>query len=294
MTLSLLAPAKVNLFLHVVGRRADGYHELDSLVVFADVGDRMSFAASETLSLSVQGPGAASLAAEADNIVLRAAHRLAEAAGVAPQAAITLDKRLPVAAGIGGGSADAAATLRGLAGLWGVSLPEADMHALALGLGADVPVCLYGRPAAMGGIGERIDPVPPLPPAWLLLVNPGRPLSTPAVFRKRAEMFPSGNFSQAAPLTEPPADAAALAYALASRSNDLMDAAIAVEPMVGEVLRAIAATDGCLLARMSGSGATCFGLFATQKDADEAARHLVGGSPEWWVAAARLLDPPQP
>ncbi|MBF0093786.1 MAG: 4-(cytidine 5'-diphospho)-2-C-methyl-D-erythritol kinase [Alphaproteobacteria bacterium] len=290
MTQPLLAPAKVNLFLHVVGRRDDGYHVLDSLVAFAGVGDLLRFEAADSLTLTVEGPQAAVLAGEADNIVLKAARRLAEAGGVAPRAAIYLDKRLPVASGIGGGSADAAAALRGLSRLWGVSLTEEAMGELALGLGADVPVCLYGRPASMGGIGERLDPAPSLPPAWLVLVNPGRPLSTPAVFRRRAEMFPGGRFSRAAPLAEPPADAVALALALSLRGNDLMAAAISVEPEVDAVLRAISATEDCLLARMSGSGATCFGLFASPDSAGAAARRLEAAHPGWWVAAARLLD----
>lgn len=292
--LSLAAPAKVNLYLHVTGKRADGYHLLDSLVVFAGVGDTLTLAPADDLSLTLDGPTAVDLAAthspaaglmaEDDNIVLRAARLLADAAGIAPRAAITLTKRLPVAAGIGGGSADAAAALRGLARLWNLSIPENDLRALGLRLGADVPVCLAGRPTTMTGVGEQLDAAPTLPPAWLVLVNPRRPLSTPAVFKARG-----GDFTPARPLVEAPADAAALAVALAGRRNDLTQAAIALEPVVGDMLALIAAQPACLLARMSGSGATCFGLFAAEAEARAAETALARLHPEWWVAAAELL-----
>lgn len=284
------APAKVNLFLHVVGRRDDGYHLLDSLVVFAGVGDTLAFGPSAGLTLELTGPGARALAAEDDNIVLRAARRLAEAAGVAPRAAITLDKRLPVASGIGGGSADAAATVRGLRRLWGISASDGDLADLALRLGADVPVCLFGRPASVGGVGDRIAPAPTLPPAWLILVNPNRPLSTPAVFRARAAH--GAPVSAPAPLTDHPADARALADALALRHNDLTAAACGLEPGIGEVLDALTGLRGCLLARMSGSGATCFGLFADEADARAGAASVSAARPQWWTAAAELLASP--
>jgi 4-diphosphocytidyl-2-C-methyl-D-erythritol kinase len=283
-SLSVDAPAKVNLSLHVVGKRADGYHLLDSLVAFAGIGDTLEFTPAAGLSLEITGPTAALIPAQGENIVLTAARRLAERAGVAADAAIRLTKRLPVAAGIGGGSADAAAALKGLARLWNTTLPEQDMHALALSLGADVPVCLAGRAMRMSGVGEVLEPAPPLPPAWLVLVNPMVPLHTPAVFKAR-----QGDFSAANPLTAAPADAAALAEALASRRNDLTRAAVALEPVVGEILATLAADPACLLARMSGSGATCFGLFATQPAAEQAAARLAALHPAWWVAPAPLL-----
>ncbi|MFC3003094.1 4-(cytidine 5'-diphospho)-2-C-methyl-D-erythritol kinase [Falsiroseomonas tokyonensis] len=261
------APAKVNLFLRVTGRRADGYHLLDSLAVFASIGDRVSAAPAAALRLTLGGPEAAALTAEPDNLVLRAARALGAGRG----AALHLDKHLPVASGIGGGSADAAAALRVLAGLWGVS---ADLPALAAGLGADVPVCLAGRPARMQGVGEVLSPVPPLPPCGLLLANPRLPLATPAVFRAR-----QGGFSAPAELPAAWADAAALAEWLGPLGNDLQEAAITLCPPVAEVLAAIEAQPGCLLARMSGSGATCFGLFATPAQAEAAAAALPA---EWW------------
>jgi 4-diphosphocytidyl-2-C-methyl-D-erythritol kinase len=284
VAVEVFAPAKVNLYLHVVGRRADGYHLLDSLVAFAGVGDTLRIAPASRLELLIEGPTAAALTAEPDNIVLRAARRLAEATGRSPGAAITLTKRLPVAAGIGGGSADAAAALRGLCALWQVDPGEARLADIGLELGADVPVCLAGRPTQMGGIGEALEPAPALPPAWLVLVNPRIGLSTPAVFKAR-----DGAFSPPAPLTEAPADAAALAAALNHRRNDLAAPAIRLAPVVGEVLAAVAAQPGCLLSRMSGSGATCFGLFASAAAAASAEAALTDRHPAWWTAAAPLV-----
>lgn len=281
---SIEAPAKVNLTLHVVGKRDDGYHLLDSLVAFAGVGDTLDFSPADTLSLDVTGPTAGQIPTEGENIVLKAARLLAAAAGVSKGAAITLTKRLPVAAGIGGGSADAAAALKGLMRLWNVSLPPEALRALALSIGADVPVCLAGTPMRMMGVGEVLEPAPALPSAWLLLVNPMVPLHTPPVFKAR-----TGPFSEAAPLTTTPGDAKALAEALAARRNDLTPPAITIEPVVGEVLAAIAATPGCLLPRMSGSGATCFGLYAEEAQARTAAARLAVAHPAWWIAPAPLL-----
>lgn len=277
------APAKVNLSLLVTGRRPDGYHLLDSLVAFAGIGDTLTASPGLGLTLSVDGPTAASLP-EGENIVLKAARLLAEAAGRPADATLHLTKRLPVAAGIGGGSADAAATLTALIRLWGLDLPAERLHALALSIGADVPVCLVGRATRMEGVGEVLTPAPTLPPAWLVLVNPLMPLSTPAVFKAR-----TAGFSEPAPLTEAPADARALAVALAARRNDLTPPAIALLPVIGEMLALIAAQPDCLLARMSGSGATCFGLFATEAAARAAAAALTGCQPGWWVAPAPLL-----
>ncbi|OAN52149.1 4-(cytidine 5'-diphospho)-2-C-methyl-D-erythritol kinase [Paramagnetospirillum marisnigri] len=282
--ITVFAPAKVNLSLHVVGKRDDGYHLLDSLVAFAGVGDTLDMEPADTLTLDITGPTAALIPDEGENIVLKAARLLAEATGTSLGATILLTKRLPVAAGIGGGSADAAATLTGLMQLWRVELAPERLAALALSIGADVPVCLSGRPTRMRGIGEVLEPAPPLPPAWLVLVNPMVPLHTPAVFKAR-----TGPFSAAEPLTESPADAKALAEALAARRNDLTPPAISIEPVVGEMLAAIAAGPGCLLARMSGSGATCFGLYAEEAEARAAAASLQTTHPGWWIAPAPLL-----
>lgn len=270
--LSEAAPAKVNLYLRVVGRRADGYHLLDSLAVFGPAADRVSAEPASRLSLAIEGPFATALDG-ADNLVLRAARALAEANGIAPQARIVLHKALPVASGIGGGSADAAATLRLLARLWHVPIPEG----LALRLGADVPVCLEGRPARMTGVGEHLAAVPTLPGFGLLLVNPMAEVSTQAVFRAR-----TGPFSPPAALPGAWGDAAGLAASLVPLGNDLEAPAIAVCPAIAAVLEWLRGCPGCLLARMSGSGATCFGVFATPDEARASCRQV---RPEWWSAA---------
>ena len=273
------APAKVNLFLHVTGRRADGYHLLDSLAVFAGAADLLEAEDAPALTLDLAGAFAPELVAEADNLVLRAARALAAAAGVPARARLVLTKALPVASGLGGGSADAAAALRVLTRLWRIA-PEgpagaADLAALAAGLGADVPVCLAGRPARMGGVGELLAPAPGLPRFGLALVNPGVPVATAEVFRRR-----TGTFSAPASLPAAWPDARAMADDLAGLRNDLEPPAHALCPPIGEVLAALAARPGCLLARMSGSGATCFGLFPDSAAAADAAVALA--RPGWW------------
>jgi 4-diphosphocytidyl-2-C-methyl-D-erythritol kinase len=278
------APAKLNLYLHVTGRRPDGYHLIDSLIVFAGVGDRLTVSPADSLSLELTGPYAAALADDADNLVLRAVRLLARAGDIEARAAIHLDKHLPVAAGLGGGSADAAAALDALATLWDLAPAADDLAAMALELGADVPVCLAGRAAFVGGIGEDLAPPPPLPPAFGVLVNPGVALSTKAVFGELG-----GAFSEAERFSEAPADAAALAALLAARSNDLEAPARRLCPAVDQALAALAAQPHCLLARMSGSGATCFGLFANAGHGAAAAHRIAAAHPEWWVAPAPLL-----
>lgn len=274
------APAKVNLFLHVTGRRADGYHLLDSLAVFGPAADRLTAAPARDLTLTLAGPFGGALAAEPDNLVLRAARALAAAAGVAPRAALVLHKHLPVASGIGGGSADAAAALRLLNRLWGTRLDQAALRDLAAPLGADVPVCVASAPARMQGVGELVSPGPRLPDCGLLLVNPGVPLATPAVFRAR----PPG-FSDPASLPDAWPDAATMAADLALLGNDLEAAACGLCPEVGAVLAALRALPGALLTRMSGSGATCFALFPTPRQASAAAAGLPAA---WWSAGGGL------
>jgi 4-diphosphocytidyl-2-C-methyl-D-erythritol kinase len=279
----MLARAKINLYLHVLGRRADGYHLLDSLVVFAETGDEIAVAHSHALTLKITGPFARNLTADDDNLVLRGARGLRDLVGFNAGAEITLTKKLPVASGIGGGSADAAATLQALMALWTIEPDRKALERLALSLGADVPVCLAGRPCLMGGIGEEIRPVDVLPPAHLLLVNPGIATPTPAVFRAR-----QGAFSAPGHWTEAPKDAQALAEALKARSNDLTEAAIRVTPEIQDVLDAISATGRCLLARLSGSGATCFGIYAAAAEAEAARRAIHAANPAWWAVAAPI------
>jgi 4-diphosphocytidyl-2-C-methyl-D-erythritol kinase len=282
----MLARAKVNLYLHITGRRADGYHLLDSLIVFAATGDEISLASADKLSLTIDGPFAAGLETGPENLVLRAAHALQEITGTRSGAAIRLTKKLPVASGIGGGSADAAATLSGLCGLWDVAPGRAALLQIAARLGADVPVCLDGMASFVGGIGEELMPARGLPPAWLLLANPKVATPTPAVFKAR-----QGSFSKAARWSEPPRDFAEFASRLRSSANDLTEAAISVTPAIREVLVALAALPGCVLARLSGSGATCFGLFADEAAARAAESALRSARPDWWVTAAAIARP---
>ncbi len=277
------APAKINLYLHITGRQGDGYHRLDSVAVFPAIGDRVTAHPAPALSLEITGPFAGDLGAGADNLVLAAARALSvsEAGGSdgrARGAALRLEKNLPVASGIGGGSADAAATLRLLARVW--ASERADLPAIAARLGADVPVCLGARAARMSGIGTDLAPAPYLPEAGIVLANPGIALPTREVFAARA-----GAFSAAPALPAGWGDAAAMAADLAALGNDLEAPAIALRPQVGTVLAALRTLPGALLARMSGSGATCFALFATAAAALAAARHLPR---EWWVRAGGL------
>ncbi|HLY45835.1 MAG TPA: 4-(cytidine 5'-diphospho)-2-C-methyl-D-erythritol kinase [Stellaceae bacterium] len=286
------APAKINLYLHVVGRRADGYHLLDSLVAFADIGDRVTAAPADRLSLATGGPEAAALAGLGDdNLVLRAAQLLAAAvaqaspAGKTPGAALELEKILPVASGIGGGSSDAAAALRALGRLWRPALAPESLAALALRLGADVPACLACRPVWVSGIGDGLEPVTGLPPAGIVLANPRRGLPTAAVFQAR-----SGDFTRSGRFAPMPRDADGLAAALAACRNDLTTAALGLVPEIAAVLLRLARLPGALLARMSGSGASCFALFPDRAAALAAGAELAEAEPGWWSAAGALLS----
>ncbi len=278
--ISLFAPAKVNLYLHVTAKREDGYHLLDSLAVFPAVGDNVRVENAAELSLEISGPFGAVLQAEADNLLLRAARLLAPERS----AALYLEKNLPVASGIGGGSADAAAELRALSQLWGLNT---DLPPLALQLGADVPVCLASRPARMQGIGEILAPVPRLPGFGMVLVNPGVAVPTPAVFKAR-----QGGFTPPASLPEAWDSVDAMVADLRDCTNDLQAAAIGIQPVIGEVLDVLAALPGAKLARMSGSGATCFAIFATPAEAAAAAAAIK--HPGWWRWGGGLYERPQP
>jgi 4-diphosphocytidyl-2-C-methyl-D-erythritol kinase len=264
-TRSRLAPAKINLTLHVTGQRADGYHLLDSLVVFAEAGDRVSLAG--TPGFAVTGPQASALAAESDNLVTRAARLVgAEAAG------LVLDKRLPVASGMGGGSSDAAAALHLLAEAHDMPLPETET---LMRLGADLPVCMAApAPCRMRGLGEQVTPLDGVPALWLVLVNPGPALSTPAVFKAL-----QGKENPPMPGALPHwSDARALCDWLTGMRNDLEPPARMLMPVIGTVLEALRAQTGCLLARMTGSGATCFGVFTDEAAARDAEAALSGSS----------------
>ena len=280
------APAKVNLTLHILGRRADGYHELESLVAFADVGDSLRLAPGGALALTVSGPYAAPAGAGDDNLELKAARALAARVPGLRLGAFALDKRLPVAAGLGGGSADAAAALRLLARANGLAADDPRLYAAAQSTGADVPVCLDPRPRLMRGIGEILSAPLDLPPLPAVLVNPAVALSTTAVF---AAWRPA---TAAAPF-----DLETAAHTgsrdqwlrfLAAYENDLEGSAISLAPAIAEVIVALRALPGCRLARMSGSGATCFALLSSAAEAIAGAKMLGEKSPQWWIRAAAL------
>lgn len=273
------APAKINLFLHLTGRRPDGYHTLESALAFTDVGDVLHAQPADTLSLRVTGPFAPQLAADEDNLVLRAARMLQQATGTRAGAALTLEKHLPVASGIGGGSADAAACLRLLARLWGLALSLEALQTIARPLGSDVPACVAATSALATNLGERLRPLS-IPALHLLLVNPGSPLLTAEVYRAAAPPY-------RAPLVAIPATLT-LDF-LRTAHNDLQPPAMALLPQIGGVLSALSAAPGCLLARMSGSGATCFGVF-TDAQAARAAQSLFRTRNGYWAYAATAGD----
>ena len=291
-TVEVLAPAKINLTLHVTGQRPDGYHSIDSLVAFAPAGDKLAIKPRGWIEFDVDGPEAAGVPTDAANLVLQAAEHLSEGRG----AGIRLTKNLPAASGMGGGSADAAAAIRGLLMLW---LDEAEREKYAsasddaigrrmaglLKLGADVPMCLLSKPCRARGIGEQLDFVE-LPPLPAVIVNPRLPVKTPEVF---AALQQRQNPSM--PVTLPYfAEADELAHWLTFQRNDLQNAAIAVEPRIGEVLEEINGMRGCIVSRMSGSGATCFGVFSGLRTAIAAAQSIEDVYPHWWVKAGYIGD----
>lgn len=281
-----LAPAKVNLFLHVGAVEADGYHPLASLVAFADVGDRLTVEPADGLSLAVTGPFAAALAGEGDNLVLRAVRALGAAAGVGdPGLRITLDKQLPAAAGLGGGSSDAGAVLKLARDALGLPFDDAALAEIAAGLGADGPMCLHARAAWAEGRGDVLTFETGLPPLPALLVNPGVPSSTGAVYRA----FDAGSPGEAR-RPGPPAvwDALSVIDWLAIQRNDLEAPAVTLAPAIGEALAATAALPGARLTRMSGSGATVFALFDTAAAAEAAGRALAAENPGWWIRPTPL------
>ena len=283
MTHSMLAPAKINLALHVTGRRADGYHLLESLVVFAAFGDRLSVAAAASDSVSVDGPHGAGLPTDAGNLVVAARDRLRAAFGAdaTPPVAIRLDKHLPVASGIGGGSSDAAATLKMLAAHWHLDAASPEIAAIAAMLGADVPMCLDGRALLARGIGHDLQPLEAWPGFDVVLVNPGVAVSTPAVFSKLSRR----DNPPLPPLPAAPDRPAALAFLAAAR-NDLETPARALAPEISAALDALGSA-GARFARMSGSGATCFGIFDDCAEAQAAADRIRSDRPGWFVVPTR-------
>jgi 4-diphosphocytidyl-2-C-methyl-D-erythritol kinase len=281
------APAKVNLTLRVLGRRADGYHEIESLVAFADFGDTLSFSPGAELVLTVRGPNATQAGEGTDNLVIKAGHALAARVAGIGVGAFQLDKRLPVAAGLGGGSADAAAALRLLARANGLPADDGRLYDAARATGADVPVCLDPRPRLMRGIGEVLSAPLKLPALPAVLVNPGAALSTKSVFagwKRAASQVLSLDVTSMAKVSR----REEYFQLLATQTNDLETAATALAPVIADVLAALRALAGCRLARMSGSGATCFALFSSAAAAIEGAKSLSGKYPHWWLRASAL------
>ena len=276
------APAKINLTLRVLGRRADGYHELESLVAFANLADRLTLDPGDALALDVVGAFAAASGNVSDNLVLKAVNALRARVDGLKTGHFKLEKNIPVAAGVGGGSADAAAALRLLAGLNDVALDDQRLMDAARAVGADVPVCLSSKVLIMRGVGEQLSPPLPLPKLPAVLVNPGVAVATRDVFAKL--VIPH----QSESLREPPFSFAGSVAFLRRHGNDLTDAAIACAPVVAEVLEALQALPGQLLARMSGSGATCFALFASEAEASAAAQSLQARHANWWARAVEL------
>lgn len=287
-SVSVFAPAKINLTLHVAGQRADGYHLLDSIVAFADVGDDLFIQIGNTLSVTTEGPEAAAVPADMNNLVLQVARLFKDM----PGASFLLTKRLPVSSGIGGGSADAAAAFRGLMTFWSGGEVAAELYEphrtpmskALLKLGADIPMCLLSQAARIGGIGEEISPLPGMPPIDAVLVNPRRAVSTPAVFGAMQERS-SPAMAQTLPSFAGFND---FVLWLAGQRNDMQSAAIALEPSIATVLTALQSDESCRLARMSGSGATCFGLYQGADAAKAAADTLQLNHPDWWVVATKI------
>ncbi|MDD3181777.1 MAG: 4-(cytidine 5'-diphospho)-2-C-methyl-D-erythritol kinase [Alphaproteobacteria bacterium] len=282
------APAKINLYLHVTGRRADGYHFLDSLVAFTNIGDKVRLEPADSFSFEIEGPMAAALRGQdpESNLAVRAVRLLASELNKPMKGKLTLTKNLPIASGIGGGSTDAAAALRLFATREGMPPDAALLHSIASSLGQDIPCCLAAQTCYFRDIGNVTDPGPELPLTHIVLVNPNQSLPTPSVYKAR-----TGGFSASAQLEAVPQTTHELVEMLTARSNDLTQAAMSLCPVIGDVLTVIAGQPDCLLSRMSGSGATCFGLFADRSSAKIAAMALYSAYPDWWIAQAFIPAP---
>ena len=277
-TIKVTAHAKVNLTLHVVGQRADGYHELHSLVCLTEFGDQIHLSPTAEFSFQVIGPYAAGIPVDESNLVVQAAKFMAQSHSKSLDCQIILEKKLPMASGIGGGSSDAAAVMRALSQYWSVSLPNLDE---LMALGADIPVCMNKGLTLMQGAGEDVTQLSAAPNWGVVLVNPNVGVSTPAV-------FDALNSKQNPSMQDVAANCVDIAW-LGDQRNDLEPPAIAMVPEVATVIEAISAAPQCRVARMSGSGATCFGLFTDIKYADEAASHLQQAHPDWWVVSTVLV-----
>ena len=287
---TIFAPAKINLFLHITGKTRDEYHKLDSLVCFADIGDSVIIEHSPSFAFEIRGPFAGEFPTEQcastinnPNLVVKAARALSQIANKALNLKITLVKNLPLASGLGGGSSDAAATLWGLQDLWGLPRNADYLLPLMTKLGADVPVCMLCQPAIMRGIGDDLSPAPIMPEIPVVLIHSGRGCSTKDVFLKH-----KGAFRENVDLPKKFGSVSDVVDTVGALHNDLSSAAIDLVPEIANVLNALESEDACLLARMSGSGESCFGIFETEEDAQKSARAIAADNPDWWVETAWL------
>jgi 4-diphosphocytidyl-2-C-methyl-D-erythritol kinase len=288
---TLHAPAKVNLTLTITARRNDGYHLLDSLFVFCDLNDVLSIQPASALGLTKpSGPFATEIEHDSENLVMRAANLLRREAGIEQGALLSLTKNIPVAAGLGGGSADAAATLLALNHYWGLQWPLERLHSLAAALGADVPACLASKPVFARGIGDVLSLAPKMPDCGVLLVNPRVPTPTPAVFKAFKMEHPEINKPDIALFPAELPDLATLVQAITPRGNDLLPAAVSVSPVIEDVLSALRSLPGARYWSMSGSGATCFALFDTRAVAAQAQMKLAILQPGWWAWFGDIVD----
>ena len=292
-TLSIFAPAKINLYLHVTGRLDNGYHTLDSLVGFADIGDQIDIAPAENFEFKVSGPyGGGFNAKELDssphssNIVVQAVWALAHAVKKTPDICVTLTKNLPTASGLGGGSSDAAAVIWGLLEWWGLPTQAHFLPELLTKLGADVPVCLPCQPARIRGIGDVLDTAPPMEEVSIVLVNPAKLCMTADIFRAF-----DGTFKPSETLPESLTNFDDLIEFLSAQNNDLYNAACSVVPEIGNVMNALNGQAACALSRLCGSGSTCYGLFADEREAQSAAKSIAEENPDWWVKTGYLNRP---
>lgn len=291
--LTIFAPAKINLYLHVTGRMDNGYHTLDSLVAFADIGDQLKIEPAQDFEFEAIGPYSSAFgpmelddSPHSSNLVVQAAWALARATQKVPNVKATLTKNLPLAAGIGGGSSDAAAMIWGLLEWWGLSPQAHFLPGLMARLGADIPVCFNCAPARMRGIGDILDPAPPMSEIPIVLVNPAKPCMTADVFRTY-----SAPYKEPHTLPENLVDFGDLVAFLKTQDNDLFEPACAVVPSIRNVIQALEVQEGCGIARLSGSGPTCFGLFESEADALNAAAQIAEDNPDWWVKSGWLNRP---
>ncbi len=277
------APAKLNLNLHITGKTSQEYHLLDSLVVFTEFGDELEFSEADDLSLEITGSFAQTVTTE-DNLVLHAARLLQPYASRPCGAHIVLHKEIPVGAGLGGGSSDAAVTLKALHDMWGISLSDEKLAELALSLGSDIPVCLSGRSAWIAGIGDKITPVAIHADLWMVLVNSGQPLATPKVYAAY-----DGDFRNEQPHAKKIGSSQALFDIVMATYNDLQPAATTLCPEIDEVLNVLGLAPGAVMSRMSGSGATCFGLFRSVQEAQQACSLIKQQHANWWCVATKMI-----